>query len=574
MYISEISLISNYRNLSGLSIKFNKSVNFIIGENNIGKTNILELFNIIFCIGRFSESDFENIFNPIKIKLKISYENDEIGFFEDFFDVNDKNTITIIAEQEDVDSHIVYYHDTPNCPKINNSIIRKLNVLYYYAQRMPIKELDFRKSSGSGKVLNYLVQKSLEDLGLCNADILDHSQINIIISQLNTMISELSNITNDRISAYLDPNTENVISRLLLLGDESNHNIGSLGVGIQYSFNILLQILDIVYNVKITRKDEDFQERLIIIDGKKYFPIFLLLDEPEIHQHPYRQRNIIKKIIQLINNNNSQFNMLLHNLFQIDGLIGQIFIVTHSPNILLSDYQQFIRIYKDHEENTLKCVSGVNLNIESNYLKHIFHNYMPLKEAMFSKYVIFVEGDTEMGGIPEFAKRKNFDLDEHSVGVIKLDGAKGIEKFAKIYSYFQIPYIAVLDRDQESQYKSVPHVYFTKEIDYEAEICANFKLTDYFKCCVELEDDLLTPMIKYLKEKIPDFNPKSFLNDPTSLKLDEDLEQVLWDDIKEKQIGFLRKSKNTLTGAILAKNVTIIPNVFNNIIELIEKALT
>ena len=81
-------------------------------------------------------------------------------------------------------------------------------------------------------------------------------------------------------------------------------------------------------------------------------------------------------------------------------------------------------------------------------------------------------------------------------------------------------------------------------------------------------------MIKHLITKIPDFNPKSFLNDPTSLKLDEDLEQVLWDDIKEKQIGFLRKSKNSLTGAILAKNVTIIPNVFNNIIELIEKALT
>ena len=50
MYISEISLISNYRNLSGLSIKFNKSVNFIIGENNIGKTNILELSILSFVL--------------------------------------------------------------------------------------------------------------------------------------------------------------------------------------------------------------------------------------------------------------------------------------------------------------------------------------------------------------------------------------------------------------------------------------------------------------------------------------------------------------------------------------------
>lgn len=573
MYISELSLISNYRNLSGLSVKFDKSVNFIIGENNIGKTNILELFNIIFCIGKFSESDFEDILIPIKIKFKISYKNDEIGFFEDFFDINDKNTLTIIAEQEYVDSRINYYHDTPIHSRINNSLIRKLNVLYYYAQRMPIKELDFRKSSGSGKVLNYLVQKSLEDLDLCNKDILNQNQIDTIITQLNAMISAVSNITDDHLSAYLDPNTENVISRLLLLGDESNHNIDSLGVGIQYSFNILLQILNIVYSVKTTRKDEDFQERLINIDGKKYFPIFLLLDEPEIHQHPYRQRNITKKIIQLISNNNNQFNMLLHNLFQIDGLLGQIFIVTHSPNILLSDYQQFIRIYKDHKENMLKCISGVNLNIENNYLKHILHNYMPLKEAMFSRYVIFVEGDTEMGGIPEFAKRKNFDLDEHSVGVIKLDGAKGIEKFATIYSYFKIPYIAVLDHDQEPQYKSFPNVYFTEEIDYEAELCANFKLTDYFKCCIELEEDLLTPMIKHFKKEISKFDPQSFLKDPTSLKLNEDLEQTLWSNIKEEQISFLKRSKNALTGAILAKYVTVIPNVFNYIIESIRKEL-
>lgn len=46
MYISEIVEIINYRNLTGKKIKFNENLNFIIGENNIGKTNILELINI------------------------------------------------------------------------------------------------------------------------------------------------------------------------------------------------------------------------------------------------------------------------------------------------------------------------------------------------------------------------------------------------------------------------------------------------------------------------------------------------------------------------------------------------
>ena len=51
MYISEIKEIDNYRNLSGKTIKFDKTMNFLIGENNIGKTNILELLNIFLCIG-------------------------------------------------------------------------------------------------------------------------------------------------------------------------------------------------------------------------------------------------------------------------------------------------------------------------------------------------------------------------------------------------------------------------------------------------------------------------------------------------------------------------------------------
>ena len=48
MYISEIIEIENYRNLSGQTIKFDKAINFLIGENNIGKTNILELLNIFY----------------------------------------------------------------------------------------------------------------------------------------------------------------------------------------------------------------------------------------------------------------------------------------------------------------------------------------------------------------------------------------------------------------------------------------------------------------------------------------------------------------------------------------------
>ena len=56
MYISEIKNIKNYRNLTGKKILFDSKINFLIGENNLGKTNILELIHRFFTVGKFVDS--------------------------------------------------------------------------------------------------------------------------------------------------------------------------------------------------------------------------------------------------------------------------------------------------------------------------------------------------------------------------------------------------------------------------------------------------------------------------------------------------------------------------------------
>ena len=139
MYISEILEITNYRNLTGKRIKFNETLNFLIGENNIGKTNMLELINIFLSVGKFIESDFTDVMRPIRIRLRIKYSDEEVGYFEDNFDVDDSRSITLLAVQDSVDERINYYHDTPIQTKISIATIRRMNVLYYYAQRMPLQ---------------------------------------------------------------------------------------------------------------------------------------------------------------------------------------------------------------------------------------------------------------------------------------------------------------------------------------------------------------------------------------------------------------------------------------------------
>ena len=570
MYISEIVEINNYRNLTGKTITFNDTLNFLIGENNIGKTNILELINICLAIGKFAETDFMDITLPIKIKFKVKYSNEEIGYFEDNFDVEDSNSITLVAVQDSVDERINYYHDTPNQTKIGMATIRTMNILYYYAQRMPSKEVDFRKTSGSGKVLNYLIQHSLEQSEIQEKDILKKTKLKNIVKNVNIQIKKINTITGDSVSAYVETEVDKLVCRLLGLGDENGRELSSLGEGVQYAFNILLQIIEIIYNVKVTRKPEDFEERLINRDGKKLFPLFLVLDEPEVHQHPYRQRSLIRKIKALIENNNQEFLNLLKDLFDIDGLTGQIFIATHSPNILLDNYRQFIRLYKSTgTDSQLKIVSGMNVVIDDKLYKHMLHNFIYLKEAMFSKCIIFVEGDTENGAIPVFAERMGLDMDERGIGVIKLDGADSVKRCMALYKSFGIKSIALIDKDKKESYSSEPDIYFTKANDYEEDVYDNFKLTDYLKSCKELSG--VEPYIPILRREGLNFNPGQFVENPANIEIDDTLQMKIMVENKDRELQKLKQSKNAAKGAVLAGYVTVIPPAFEKIINKLIK---
>ena len=570
MYISEIVEINNYRNLTGKTITFNDTLNFLIGENNIGKTNILELINICLAIGKFAETDFMDITLPIKIKFKVKYSNEEIGYFEDNFDVDDSNSITLVAVQDSVDERINYYHDTPNQTKIGMATIRTMNILYYYAQRMPSKEVDFRKTSGSGKVLNYLIQHSLEQSEIQEKGILKKTKLKNIVKNVNIQIKKINSITGDSVSAYVETEVDKLVCRLLGLGDENGRELSSLGEGVQYAFNILLQIIEIIYNVKATRKPEDFEERLINRDGKKLFPLFLVLDEPEVHQHPYRQRSLIRKIKALIENNNQEFLNLLKDLFDIDGLTGQIFIATHSPNILLDNYRQFIRLYKSTgTDSQLKIVSGMNVVIDDKLYKHMLHNFIYLKEAMFSKCIIFVEGDTENGAIPVFAERMGLDMDERGIGVIKLDGADSVKRCMALYKSFGIKSIALIDKDKKESYSSEPDIYFTKANDYEEDVYDNFKLTDYLKSCKELSG--VEPYIPILRREGLNFNPGQFVENPANIEIDDTLQMKIMVENKDRELQKLKQSKNAAKGAVLAGYVTVIPPAFEKIINKLIK---
>lgn len=98
-------LINNYRNIDGISVHLRPDCSYIIGENNLGKSNFLNLMSIL-CSGKsFDDDDFSDQSKPILIQLTLHLEPGERGFFADNFAPNAPSEINIRYIQNITDAY-------------------------------------------------------------------------------------------------------------------------------------------------------------------------------------------------------------------------------------------------------------------------------------------------------------------------------------------------------------------------------------------------------------------------------------------------------------------------------------
>ncbi|WP_368140039.1 AAA family ATPase [Collinsella aerofaciens] len=129
MRISKLR-IENYRNLDGVSISFDEDVSYIVGENNLGKTNVLDLLNTIFNQATISEEDFADIEKRAGALVTLKLDEDEIGITGLDIDSTTGNTITICAFADDPDSRIEFKAEGSG-ESISPSLMRSVHMFRY-----------------------------------------------------------------------------------------------------------------------------------------------------------------------------------------------------------------------------------------------------------------------------------------------------------------------------------------------------------------------------------------------------------------------------------------------------------
>lgn len=462
MKVTKLS-VKNYKNLDDINIDLDDNCNFIVGENNLGKSNLLDLFKIIFSNRSFEESDFMDASISISIELTIKLDDIELGNFEDLCDGNDTNTINIICKQETVDDNIEFHHKETDI-FIPASRIRAANFIHYNSLRNPIQEVQFGKSKGVSRFLNNIIQKYLKDNSLTNSDFLHEDKIVDLLGFVNENISKIQAFSDFDINAVSDNQLESLLPKMLIFEDKDNKHLSQSGYGVQFLILTTLSILEKVESIISKNLNNTIFET---VDGQKFISLIIGLDEPEVHLHPYMQRSMIKYLNKVISNQNEEFKTLLKELFDIDGFLGQIVLVTHSPNILLNNYKQVIRFYK--EENQTKVISGSTFSLNSQESKHLHLLFPFIKEAFFSRGVVLVEGDSEYSSFPLFANKLGYDFDDLGISLIQTRGEGGINPAISLLSKFSIPAVAIRDRDDITDTSIFP-TYLTDKRDFEEEI--------------------------------------------------------------------------------------------------------
>lgn len=171
-------------------------------------------------------------------------------------------------------------------------------------------------------------------------------------------------------------------------------------------------------------------------DHRDRLPALTILgvEEPENHLSPQILGKVIKNLMDMAKQPNAD-----------------VVISSHSPAILrrVSPTQvRHLRIDRETETAVVRAISLPKDEDEAyKYVKEAVHAY---PELYYAKFVILGEGDSEEDVLPRVLEAHECQLDRQELAMVPL-GGRHVNHFWRLLSDLNIPFVTLLDFDQERQ---------------------------------------------------------------------------------------------------------------------------
>ncbi len=443
--------VENYRNLQDVEILFHQRFNYFVGENAIGKTNFLDLLQSITEGRGFQEADFLDPHKPLRIIMTMGLGTIEKRIFEMDEEEEAVGEIKLTVEQLVQEIYPrMYRWDGDEKIEIPLALMRR--ILYISHRDASVSDLQAIPDSvyhELGKAIEKILPEKGEE------------------SKFSKDTLHLIHQSNYVATTYYET-VQNLVDLLEFYNPKEGYlkyTPNNIKLVTSISLKLLARIFMRFQSVAVNMESSVIVDK----DGKRYLPLFLSVDEPEMHVSPYMQRSILTYYRQIINNESEAFLGALKKLFNVDGLLGQLFIVTHSTDSLVDDYRHIIRFYRNLEGH-VKASCGVNFNFSKELEKHLIMHFPEAKEALYARCIIIVEGETEYGCFKGFGQSLGVNFDYYGICLINARGEASIGKLAKLFKRFEIPTISLYDKDVEEKYDKGDHVFFTDQTCYELDL--------------------------------------------------------------------------------------------------------
>ncbi len=438
-------VIKNFRSIESISLYFQKGVNVMLGENNSGKSAVLDALRICLSYGsswRDISIDYSDFHvdrgtcdpPPCEIGFDLHFtitNTDETGWFHDLYAITEQG-------HEDLQLHFRFQIEELN----GNSKIRRrywggsnegqrpdpeVLDLFYYVYLEPLRDAIQHLKPIRGSKLGQLFLNIVTDpdqrktlSGKVRSALNDNEQWKTVVGdgkgKINTHLFETSirgkeqNVDLEFLPFEFKRIVENlqvkmpVFSSQVLGGDETKQKYFDLyqnGLG----YNNLIYTATILGHLK--QKAE--------VDPTSYMA--LLIEEPEAHLHPQLQ-NIFFKYLHTLNQEHFQ-----------------VFISSHSPTITAkADLDSLIVL--QHQAGKVSALPVLRSPLSADNKRYL-HKFLDVTKSQlfFANGVLLVEGISEALLLPIFSRMMGpeYDLGKAGVEIVNVNGV-AFEHFGKLFN--------------------------------------------------------------------------------------------------------------------------------------------
>lgn len=450
MKISSV-FVEKFRNLTNLHVNLDETINYLVGANNIGKSNFIELLSFVANPYGVNIVETASYNRPVKLTLTLRPEHNEIELYSELIDSD--GLISISIERDFNASELKFTGGTQQISV--EQLLRKINFTKY--NTFTAKE--------ESQVTQYPGEfPSSLSLYISEVARRDPKKSSIILKFFTEYLLKKEAFKKLKIKAqaFEDLNSFSFI-------DKNSRPTNETLDGLQFIAAALFDIVINIFNLSKNRADDLSENIVLDRDGKKLYQLILAVDDPEVHLHPYLQRSLVGSYKKIFANQDLEFNALLKRCFDLDGICGQLFIVTHSTDALMDDHRNIVRFYRTPSGDPC-AVSGSELKLQRDVEKHLIMHFPEIKEAFYSKCALIVEGESEYGCMGLFAETLGKPLDDYGICLVNARGEGTIPKLMKLFNYFKIPSVVIFDNDVRRSKQEHENIFFTSGICFEMDV--------------------------------------------------------------------------------------------------------